>query len=57
MLLAWEQPYFLLRCSAMMKHTFELQVLLVSRLTVLIFGLFSGVFCIGLVHAGIDISW
>lgn len=34
-----------------------MQVLLVSRLSVLGFGLFSGVFCIILLRIGININW
>ena len=33
------------------------QLLLVSRLAVLVFALFSGVWSIALIHIGIDINW
>lgn len=33
------------------------QLLLVSRLSVLVFALFSGVWSIALIHIGIDINW
>lgn len=34
-----------------------MQLLLVSRLAVLVFALFSGVWSIALIHIGIDINW